>query len=59
LRDEAVTHSGRAKRHAYSPPVSADLAQEIVQIDGLMGAVKGADTEMDDPDAMRRGFIGR
>ena len=50
--------AGVRKLAPTNRPACLACPEAIVEVDGLMGAVKGADAEMDDPDARRSNVVG-
>ncbi len=58
LRIEGVGCGGSSQAGAANRPACLACPEAIVEVDGLMGAVKGADAEMDDPDARRSNVVG-
>ena len=51
LRRERVARLRRAQARAADRPVALAGGEPVVDVDGLMGAVEGADAEMHDADA--------
>ena len=59
LRRQRVARVGAAQRGADDAPAGLAGRQAVIDIGGLMGAVEGADAEMDDARRDMRAVIGR
>ena len=58
LRRQRIAHVGTAQRRAGDGPLRIG-GQDVVEIDGLMGAVEGADAKMNDAGGGPARIIGR